>query len=188
MSILFLFFTVGFAARSVLAERGGGHARPPAGHPTVSGALIAGKTLSVGLLGVAGFVVVWLVTAALFDAPWGQPVAVLVPIVATVVAIAGVATFVAGLARTERQADAFTAAVTFVLALLGGNFVGPNQPDLLRRLSVLTPNGWSLRAFTELNADAASLSSIGTAVAVLLAMGVAFGAVGVLRVRAVLVR
>lgn len=188
MSILFLFFTVGFAARSVLAEREAGTLDRVLATPTTAGAVIAGKTLSVGVLGVAGFVVVWLVTSALFDAPWGDPIAVSVLIVSTVFAIAGVATFVASLARTERQADAATAAVTFLLALLGGNFVGPNQPPLLRRLSVLTPNGWSLRAFADLNADAATLSSIATAVSVLLVMGAVFGSIGVRRVRSVMVR
>lgn len=188
MSILFLFFTVGFAARSVLAEREAGTLDRVLATPTTAGAVIAGKTLSVGVLGVAGFVVVWLVTSVLFDAPWGDPIAVSVLIVSTVFAIAGVATFVASLARTERQADAATAAVTFLLALLGGNFVGPNQPPLLRRLSVLTPNGWSLRAFADLNADAATLSSIATAVSVLLVMGAVFGSIGVRRVRSVMVR
>jgi ABC-2 type transport system permease protein len=188
MAILFLFFTVGFAARSVLSERQAGTLGRTLATPASPGAIIAGKTLSVGILGVAGFITVWLVTSVLFDAPWGDAWSVLVLIVATVFAISGVATFVASLARSERQADAVTSATAFVLALLGGNFVGPNMPPLLRRLSVLTPNGWSLRAFTDLNTDAASLSQILTALLVLALMGLLFGAVGVLRVRRVMMR
>jgi ABC-2 type transport system permease protein len=188
MAILFLFFTVGFAARSVLTERQTGTLGRTLATPASPGAIIAGKTLSVGCLGLAGFVTVWLVTSLLFDATWGDPWSILVLIVATVFAISGVATFVASLARSERQADAATSATAFVLALLGGNFVGPNMPPLLRRLSVLTPNGWSLRAFTDLNTDAAGLSQILDTLIVLALMGLAFGIVGVLRVRRVMLR
>jgi len=186
MAVLFLFFTVGFAARSVLMERQTGTLARQLATPATPGAILAGKTLSVAVLGSAGFVTVWLVTSVLFGSPWGSPVAVLALMAATVLAVAGVATFVASLARSERQADAATTVTAFVLALLGGNFVGPNLPPLLRRLSVLTPNGWALRSFTALNTDAAGLREILTALAVLTGMGVVFGAVGVVRVRRVM--
>ncbi len=186
MAVLFLFFTVGFAARSVLTERQTGTLARLLATPASPGAILAGKTLSVAVLGFAGFVTVWLVTSLLFGAPWGDPVAVVALMAATVLAVAGVATFVASLARSERQADAATTVTAFVLALLGGNFVGPNLPPLLRRLSVFTPNGWALRSFTALNTDAAGLREILTALAVLVAMGLVFGAVGVVRVRRVM--
>ncbi|MEZ5410061.1 MAG: ABC transporter permease [Acidimicrobiales bacterium] len=188
MAVLFLFFTVGFAARSVLAERQTGTLARQLATPASPGAILAGKTMSVAVLGFAGFVTVWLVTSVLFGSPWGDPVAVLALMAATVLAVAGVATFVASLARTERQADAATTVTAFVLALLGGNFVGPNLPPLLRRLSVLTPNGWALRSFTALNTDAAGLGEILTALAVLIGMGLVFGAVGVVRVRRVMLQ
>lgn len=188
MAILFLFFTVGFAARSVLMERQTGTLARQLATPATPGAILAGKTLSVAVLGFAGFVTVWLVTSLLFGSPWGDPVAVLALMAATVLAVAGVATFVASLARSERQADAATTVTAFVLALLGGNFVGPNLPPLLRRLSVLTPNGWALRSFTALNTDAAGFREILTALAVLTGMGLVFGAVGVVRVRRVMLR
>jgi ABC-2 type transport system permease protein len=187
MAILFLFFTVGFAARSILAERQAGTLARALATPVTPGALLAGKTLSVGVLGLAGFVTVWAVTSLLFDAPWGAPAAVLAVMVTTVFAIAGLATFVASLARSERQADAATGATTFVLALLGGNFVGPNLPPVLRRLSILTPNGWSLRAFTDLNTEAAGFAEIVPSLGVLTAMGVLFGGLGVVRIRRVMV-
>lgn len=188
MAILFLFFTVGFAARSVLVERQTGTLPRTLATPASPGAVLAGKTLSVGVLGLAGFLTVWLVTSVAFGAPWGDPLSVVLLMVATVFAIAGVATFVASLARSERQADAATSVTAFVLALLGGNFVGPNLPPMLRRASVLTPNGWALRAFTDLNTDSAGLGRIATTLAVLVAMGAVTGVVGLVRVRRVMVR
>jgi ABC-2 type transport system permease protein len=186
MSILFLFFTVGFAARSILSERRDGTLGRVLATPTSPAAILAGKTLSVAALGLAGFVTVWAVTALAFGARWGDPLAVAVVIGATVLAVGGVSTLVTSLARTDQQADAYTAAVTFVLALLGGNFVGPGSaPDLLRTLSLLTPNGWALDAFTDLSADAATLGSVLTAVAVLLVVGLVTGAVGLRRMHRV---
>jgi ABC-2 type transport system permease protein len=105
-------------------------------------------------------------------------------ILATVAALGGVSTFVCSLAKTEQQADSYASAVTFVLALLGGNFIGPGQaPDLLKRLALFTPNGWSLRAFTDVSADAAGVGRIVGPVLLLLAFAVGFGAIGLARVR-----
>ncbi|HMA45697.1 MAG TPA: ABC transporter permease, partial [Frankiaceae bacterium] len=187
MSILFLFFTAGFAARSLLAERRDGTLARVLATPTSPGQVIAGKTLSVSVLGLAGFATVWAVTSLVFGAHWGNPGAVLALIVATVVAVGGVSTLVSSLGRTEQQADAYTSAVTFVLALLGGNFIGPGLgPDLLRTLARLTPNGWALQAFTDLAAGAATVAGVGTALAVLLGVGLVTGVVGILRVRRVI--
>lgn len=187
MSILFLFFTAGFAARSLLAERRDGTLARVLATPTSPGQVIAGKVLSVSVLGLAGFTTVWAVTSLVFGAHWGNPGAVLALIVATVVAVGGVSTLVSSLGRTEQQADAYTSAVTFVFALLGGNFIGPGLgPDLLRTLSRLTPNGWALQAFTDLAAGAATAVGVGTALAVLLGIGLVTGVAGILRVRRVI--
>lgn len=183
MSILFLFFTVGYAARSVLAERRDGTLGRVLATPTTPAAVVAGKTLSVTVLALAGFVTVWAVTALAFGAHWGDPLAVAVVIVATVLAVGGVSTLVTSLAKTDQQADVYTSVVTFVFALLGGNFVGPGAaPELLRELSLFTPNGWALSAFTDLSADAATLTSVLGAVAVLLTVAIVAGTIGLRRI------
>lgn len=182
MSLLFLFFTVGFAGQSLVGERRTGTVSRILATPTPPGALIAGKTLAVSALGLAGFVTVWATTSLVFGARWGPPAVVLAVMVATVVAVAGVSMMVTALARTERQAEAYASAVTFVLALLGGNFLGPGPtPDLLRRLSLFTPNGWSLRAFTDLGAEAATAGSVLLSIGVLLGIGAVTGTVAVTR-------
>ncbi len=183
MSILFLFFTVGFAARSLIAERRDGTLARVLASPTGPGHVIAGKTLAVSLLGLAGFATVWAVTTVAFDATWGDPVVVVALMVATVLAIGGIATFVASLARTPAQADAVGSAVAFALALLGGNFLGPGAaPDLLQRLALLTPNGWALRGFTDVAVGAASTGEVVRTLAVLAGTGIGAGAVGVARI------
>jgi len=179
MAIVFLFFGVAYAPRSLMKEKEDGTLARVLASPIAPGSLLAGKVLGVALLSAAGFVVVWWVTTAAFGAAWGPPVTVLILIVATVLSISGVSAFVCGLARTNEQADTYTSAVTFVLALLGGNFVGPaNAPPLLQRLSLLTPNGWALRGFTAAAVDGAAPHEVLGAIAVLLVVGAAFGAAG----------
>lgn len=184
MAMVFLFFTISFAPRSLMADRRDGILARMLATPTPAGDIVAGKVLSVCILSLAGFATVWLVTSVAFGANWGSPLAVVALMVATVLALGGVSTFVSSLARTEQQADSYTGAVTFVLALLGGNFIGPGQaPALLRRVAQFTPNGWALRAFTDVSADAAGVSRVLGPTLVLLGFAVVFGAVGLVRVR-----
>ena len=182
MSILFLFFTVAFAAQSLVAERASGVLGRMLATGASPRAVVGGKVVAVCLLGFGSFAVVWLVTTIAFGARWGSAPAVLATMFATVVAVGGVATFVAGLATTQRQAESYASATAFVLALLGGNFLGPGQaPPLLERLSRFTPNGQSLRAFTAVATDGATIPDIAPNLAALVAIGLVFGAIGLVR-------
>lgn len=179
MSILFLFFTVAFAARSLIAERKTGVMPRILATSTSTSWVVGGKVLAVSMLGFAGFVTVWAVTTLAFGSAWGDPTAVMLTMAATVLAVGGVATFVCGLARTEEQADGYTSAVAFALALLGGNFLGPGQaPEALQRTASFTPNGQALDAFTRLAADGATVGGITRQLILLVLFAVVFGAVG----------
>jgi ABC-2 type transport system permease protein len=183
MSIIFLFFTVAYAPRAMLAERRDGTLARVLASPTRPAEVLAGKTLAVTVLAFCGLVTVWLATTLVFGARWGSPPAVLGVIVATVLAVAGVSVLVASLARTEQQVDAFTSVVTFTLALVGGNFVGPGAlPGVLGTVREVTPNGIALDAFTDLSADAAGFGEVARTIALLVAIGAVSGAVGLLRV------
>ena len=182
MSIMFLFFTVSFAARSIVAERTNGVVPRMLASSAAVSSIVTGKVLAVGVLGLSGFVTVWGVTELVFGAPWGSPAAVIVTMVATVVAVAGVATFVCALARTELQADGYTSMVAFVLALLGGNFVGPGQaPAALRSIAQFTPNGQSIDAFTRIAVDGDGVGDVARQLTLLVAFGVVFGSIGLVR-------
>lgn len=183
MAILLLFFSTGLAAQSILEDKENRTLDRMLSGPTTLWSILIGKVVAVGAMAVLGFITVWLVTTFVFDADWGSAPAVMVLIVFTIFALAGVATFVGGLASTAQQATTLTAVVTFGLSLLGGNFTGPaDAPAALRSIRGFTPNGRALEAFTELSVDAASLGSIATTLAVLFAFGVVFGGVGLVSV------
>ncbi|SQD94344.1 putative ABC-type multidrug transport system, permease component [Parafrankia sp. Ea1.12] len=189
MGILFLFFTVGFVARSLVNDRDAGILDRILAAPVRPGELIAGRALAVAALGTSGLVTVWAVTTVAFGAHWGPTAGVLPVLVATALAIAGVTLVVASLGRTEQQVGALTSLVAFALALAGGNFFGPGpKPAVLDRISLLTPNGWSLRILSDLAAGVATVESVLTAVAVLLVVAVVTGGIGMIRVRRVIFR
>jgi len=179
MAMLFLFFTVGAGARSLLTERREGTLTRVRASPLRPGAILAGKAIGVVVLGMVSLLTVWAVTTVVFGANWGDPSGVLAVIVGVVLAIAGISTFVTGLATTDAQADALTSVVAFTLALLGGNFISPGAlPDLLATASLATPNGWALRALTDLEAGAASAAEVVPVAVGLAVVGLLTGGVG----------
>ena len=169
MAIFFLFFTVSFGARSILAERRQGTMRRLLASAASPGGVLAGKALAAFVLGTASVLVMWLATTLVFGADWGDPVAVVALTVSSVLSAIGVTALVITLARTDEQAEGYSSLVVFTLALLGGNFVYLAQlPELLQRVSLLTPNGWALRGFVDLVADGGGLATVAAPVAVTL--------------------
>lgn len=184
MAILFAFLTLGAGARTLLVERREGTLARIRSTPISDRAVLAGVTASVLVLGLVSFLVVWLVTAVVFGADWGDPLGVFVVIAATVLAVGGISTLVTGLARTEAQADGMSSVLGFGFALIGGGFLSPGDlPDLLARIALITPNRWALDAFAELGAGAAGLPAVLTPVLVLAAIGIITGALGLRLVR-----
>jgi ABC-2 type transport system permease protein len=101
---------------------------------------------------------------------------VLALIVALSLTMVALTALVIAAARTERQADGWASMLTFGLVLLGGNFVFiGGAPPLVRTLALLTPNGWALRAFTDLAGGAAWTAAL-TPLAAILAFALGAGA------------
>jgi ABC-2 type transport system permease protein len=151
MGIFFMFFAIGFGARGYFLERTGGTLDRLAVAPLGPGTILAGKSLATFVYAAASLGTVAVVTSLAFDAHWGPPLLVLAMNLALALTMVGLTALVITVARTERQADGFASLLTFGLVLLGGNFVFiGGAPALVRTLALLTPNGWALRAFTDL--------------------------------------
>jgi ABC-2 type transport system permease protein len=178
MGLLFLFLSVGVMARDLLVdERTRLIDRLRAG-PVGDGAILVGKGGSVLAVGVSSLLVIWAVTSRALGADWGDPLGVVVLIVAAALAVAGIAGLIAGVARTEQQADTLATTVAFVFALVGGAFIPPGQmPPALRALSLLTPTGEALHGFAELSAGEGTLVDVVPYVLALLGWAVGAGLV-----------
>ena len=182
MAIFFLFFTVGVGARSLLAERRQGTLARLRASPISPRAVLAGKAIASFTVGLVSMLTLIVASSALLGAQWGQPLAVLGLVVAAVLAAMGITALVISLADTEEQASGYASAVAVVLALLGGNFIPIAQaPAVLRRLTLLTPNGWALRGFSDLGTGGHGLSVVVPSLVALLAFAAATGTLAVAR-------
>ena len=145
--------------------------------PIGPGTILAGKSLATFVYGVASLGTVALVTSLVFKADWGPPLVVAALVVALALTLVGLTALVITAARTERQSEAFASMLTFGLVLLGGNFVFlGGAPQLVRTLALFTPNGWALRAFTDL-AGGADWTAAMTPLMAILAFAFGTGAV-----------
>jgi ABC-2 type transport system permease protein len=167
MAVFFLFFVVSLGPRSLLLERRQGTLPRVLVAPLRPSTLLAGKAASVVVLAASSMGVMWLVTGVAFGASWGDPVGVVLVSLAMVGAAAGVTALIATLARTDEQVDGWTSIVVFTLALLGGSFSDiTRMPALLQQVSLLTPNGWAMRAFADLAGGATAAQVAGPVLAV----------------------
>lgn len=174
MAIFFLFFSISFTARSFFVDRAQGMIERMRSTPIRPLEILMGKALSVFVFGALSLAAIAVITSALFGANWGSPLAAIVVCLAMVISVVCLTALVIGLARTQRQAEGISSAVIFVLALLGGNFTFISvAPSIMRKLALFTPNGWALRAFTDLSTTGGGLGTVAVPV---LAMG-AFSAV-----------
>lgn len=176
MGLLFLFLSVGVVARDLLADRRTRLLDRIRAGPVRDGAIVAGKGLSVLTIGTTSLLVIWAVTSLALGADWGDPAGVTLLIVASAVAVAGIAGLIAAVARSEQSAETLTTVVAFVFAMIGGAFIPPGSlPDALQRLSLLTPTGWALQGFADLSAGGGDVADVVPHVAALLAFGLVPG-------------
>jgi linearmycin/streptolysin S transport system permease protein len=186
MGIFFMLFAIGFGSRGFFLEKSGGTMERLVAAPIRPGSVVLGKSLATFVYGVTSLGTVALVTTVAFDAYWGPPLAVLALIVALGLTLVGLTALVIAVARTERQAEGLSSILTFGLVLLGGNFIFISAaPPLLRTLSLLTPNGWALRAFTDL-AGGADWTAVVTPVLILLGFALVTSALAIVMRRRVL--
>jgi ABC-2 type transport system permease protein len=187
MAIFFLFFTVQYGSRSILAERQAGTLQRLVAAPMRPGTVLVGKVLAVSVMALASFSVMFVAMGLLFGVRWGDPLALGALSVATVFAVLGLTALVASLARTEEQAGAWGSILGVVLGLLGGNFFPIYQmPALMQRLTFLTPNGWALRGFTDLVYEGGGIASVVPNLAAIVAFGLVTGWIAMRRIRRVL--
>lgn len=184
MAVFSLFFTTAIVARSILAEREQGTLPRILAAPVPRPAVILGKSSSAFVLGIVSFVVMFAFFGLVRDVSWGDPVALAVLTIFTVLAVMGLMTLVQTGARSQQGADALSSVVTMGLALLGGSFFPIFQmPRAMQLASLATPNGWALRGYTDIAYDGATLQDLGPHLAAIGAFAVVTLSLGVWRSR-----
>jgi ABC-2 type transport system permease protein len=184
MAIFFLFFTAQFGVLSLLAERRQGTLPRLVAAPIPPWTIVAGKAIGSFILGVVAMTVIVVASSLLLSAEWGNPIGVGALIVAAVLAAMGITAMITTLGRTEEQAGGWNAIVAVTLGILGGSFFDLSQaPELLSRLSFLTPHAWFLQGLDELAAPSATLADLALPIGALMAFALVTGGIGLLRAK-----
>jgi ABC-2 type transport system permease protein len=186
MVSMFLMFGAMFGAFSTIKENREQTLNRMLSTPSPRVAIVGGKMLSVFLLGMTQFAVLYVATRFLFGVQWGGDVlATVVVAAAEVLAVTGLATLIASFARSERAVGGIGPLVVQIQALIGGAFfaiaVLPEWIQPVRYLSVI---GWTMEGWTAIQVRGAGLGDVLGPVAALTAMAAVMFAVGVWRTEA----
>jgi ABC-2 type transport system permease protein len=116
----------------------------------------------------------------LFQLRWGDPLGVVLLVLAAVAGATGWGMLITALARTPAQVTSIGSALTLIFGILGGSFISmDNMPGWFQALGKITPNAWGIQGFTTL-AMGGSLADILVPIAALLIMGVVLFTIAVL--------
>jgi ABC-2 type transport system permease protein len=187
MALMFLMFTASNGGRTLLTERATGTLPRLLVSPTSTSQVLGGKVFGTYLTGVAQMLILIVASTLFFRLEWGDPLGVLVLVLAAVVGAVGWGMLITAVARTPGQVSAIGSAVMLTFGILGGSFISLDMmPRWFTVLSKATPNAWGLDAFTTL-ALGGGMANIVTPILALLVMGgVLFAiAVGILNRRGI---
>jgi ABC-2 type transport system permease protein len=179
MALMFLMFTVTYGGRSLLVEQAAGTLPRLLVSPTNSTQILAGKIFGIFLTGVAQLLILIGGTTLMFRLNWGNPLPVILMVLASVLGATGWGILLTSLFKTPGQAGAIGSAVMLIFGVLGGSFTNMQLlPEPIQFISRITPNYWGLQGFTTLAAGG-SLKAIGTPLLWLSGMFLILFAIGV---------
>lgn len=171
MALMFLMFTVTYGGRSILAEKAQGTLPRLLVSPTQAAQILGGKVFGIFLTGVAQMLILIGATTLLFQLKWGDPLGVLVLVLAAVFGASGWGMFITAIARTPGQVASVGSAIMLIFGILGGSFINLEMmPPVVQMVSKITPNAWALDGFTTL-ALGGTLPHLSTPITALLTMG-----------------
>ncbi len=170
MALLFLMYTVTLGARTLLSERRDGTLARMLAAPVTNGQVLSGKVAGIFVGGFIQMAVLILLSVTLFQLNWGNPLGVLLLIVAAALAATGWGLLVASAATNAGQVSSLGMALTLIFGILGGSFI-PNQQmgALFKMAGRVTPNSWAMDGFLAL-ASGEGLAGVAVPIAALLIM------------------
>lgn len=177
--IFFVFFTGATFAQSLLKENEEKTLSRIFTTPTSMSQILAAKILSAMLMISVQITVLILVSSMIFKFNWGQPLPLVLAMLALNLAAASFGTMVMSFVKSTQQAGFVVGGVMTATSMMG-IFPIMMQSTLpaLNTASLFTPQGWAMRAL-KLTLDGAGLANLVLPLIVLLAASVVFFSVGV---------
>lgn len=185
MMVMFAMFTMLGGAITLIQERQEGTLRRLLVMPISKTAVLVGKLSGVFITGILQISILIVVGALVFSVPWGQaPVALALLILAFAFAITSLGMMMAALTRTLAQANSLNTVVVLVMASLGGAW-WPLEivPQWMQTLGRFFPTSWAMTGFQDIITRGLRVTAVLPEVAVLMAYGIIFLAIGTWRFR-----
>jgi ABC-2 type transport system permease protein len=185
IAVMFLLFSASGAAGSLLDEVDSGTLERVLSSRVGMTGLLAGKWLSITLVGMFQIVVMFLYAMLAFRLDlFSHLPGFAVMTVATAATAAAFGMFLASLCRTRQQLGGISTLVILILSALGGSmFPRFLMSEAMQRLGLLTFNAWALDGFTKVFWRDVPVWQLGPQIGVLAAFLVAFLALARLSAR-----
>jgi ABC-2 type transport system permease protein len=178
--IFFSFYTGAYSMTSILKEDEEGTLARLFTTPTPRTTILAGKFLAVFAMVVVQALVLMVVSNAVFHIKWGQPLTVALVTLGQVASAGGFGVLLISLVKHSRQSGPVLGGGLTAAGMLGGLFtVAVPMPAAFTMVSMITPQGWALKAW-RLALTGASIGETLLPVGMLLLLGLFFFTAGAL--------
>jgi ABC-2 type transport system permease protein len=175
--VMFAYFLVLVVGRLFVSELRQGTMKRLRAAPLSRWQILVGKFVPAYVLSIVQGIFLLIAGRLVFGMNWGpQPLWLLLVVLTTSLSAMGLALVVAALARTESQVAVYGTLLVLALAGLSGCLMGDRElmPEIMRRVSLITPHAWALDAYRQLLANPAgpNLTIVLQSCAMLAAFGV----------------
>lgn len=155
-ALMFLMYTVTSAGRTIVQERLAGTLPRLLTAPVRESEVLGGKLFGIFLIGVAQVAILIIGTGLMFGVNWGDPLGVVLLVLASAAGAAGWGAMLAALAQSPAQVGGVGSALMLIFGILGGSLgTSFTLPAWLQPVAWITPNYWGIQGFASLGTGAA---------------------------------
>jgi ABC-2 type transport system permease protein len=147
-ALLFLMYTATNAGRMLLVEKRQGTLSRLLVSPTSAAQVLTGKMIGSYMTGALQMLILIVASTVLFQLKWGDPLAVLILVLASVFGAVGWGMLLSALIKTPGQAASVGSALMLTFGILGGSFFDMGvMPEWVQTIAKITPNYWGQEGF-----------------------------------------
>jgi ABC-2 type transport system permease protein len=147
-ALLFLMYTATNAGRMILVEKRQGTLPRLLVSPTTAAQVLSGKMVGSYMTGALQMLILIAASTILFQLKWGDPLAVLILVLASVFGAVGWGMLLSAVIKTPGQVASVGSALMLTFGILGGSFFDMGvMPDWVQTIAKITPNYWGQEGF-----------------------------------------
>ncbi|PDY46050.1 ABC transporter permease [Bacillus pseudomycoides] len=183
-SILFVMIVMLSATGTILKARQLGVWYRLLGTPVSKAQILGGYILSFFLIGWIQFGTLMVLTNVLFDVQWGNLLGIIILVSVLLLAVIGLALFLASIVKTTDQQSALGNIVVISTCMISGLYWPIEiEPEWMQTVANFIPQTWAMRGFTELIARGGTLADIAGYIGILMLFAGVFFIIGLTRIR-----